>query len=266
MPEEILVVDSSSEDSLAAVCGKYEKVALLTIPQKSFDHGGTRDMALRHCRGEIVVFLTQDALPADSDFLTHLIAPLSDKTVAVSYGRQLPKPDATKREALIRQFNYPPESCVRSRNDISRLGIKAFFSSDVCAAYPKALYLSLGGFEQPVKSNEDMFYAAKALHHGYRIAYAAEARVYHSHNLTLREQYYRNFAQGYEIERHRKMLGEVSLNGEGLRFAAAVSWGLLKKGAFASLIAFGLDCGARWIGNKNGKRAFQKEEKTNVKN
>ena len=210
-PEEILVIDSSSEDNTVKICEEFSKVQVIRIPREDFDHGKTRDMAVRRSKGEIVVFLTQDAIPADAGFLGKLISPLKNSEVAVSVGRQLPKQDASKMEALVRRFNYPSESNIRSADDIPRMGIKAFFCSDSCAAYRKDVYLALGGFEYPLKSNEDMFFAAKALQNGYRVVYTADASVYHSHNFSLREQYKRNYLQGYEIERHRELIG-------GLRF------------------------------------------------
>lgn len=256
--EEIIVVDSSSEDNTVEICSQYESVIFLSIPRESFDHGRTRDLALRRCRGDVVVFLTQDAVPADSEFLEKLIKPLEDEHTAVSVGRQLPKKSATKAEALVRSFNYPENSFIRSKEDIPALGIKAFFCSDSCAAYRKDVYLKLGGFEYPLKSNEDMFFAAKALQNGYRIAYTADAMVYHSHNFSLREQYRRNYIQGYEIERHRELIGDVSLNTEGLKLVRTVSGSLLAEGAVRAFLFFGLDCCARWLGNRNGKAAYRR--------
>lgn len=262
--EDILVVDSSSDDGTVEICREYENVRVISIPQAEFDHGRTRDMALRKTKSELVVFLTQDAVPADGAFIRKLIAPLSDCSVAVSVGRQLPNRNATRVEALVRNYNYPPISSVRTAEDIPRLGIKAFFSSDSCAAYRRDVYLQLGGFDYPVKSNEDMFFAAKALQNGYRVAYTADARVYHSHDFSLREQYARNYLQGYEIERHRALLGEMSLNSEGMQLVKTVSRDLLKEKRLGAVLCFGLDCAARWLGNRNGKKAYRRKAKTDV--
>ena len=140
------------------------------------------------------------------------------------------------------------------------MGIKAFFCSDVCAAYNREIYLVLGGFDHPLKTNEDMFFAAKALRGGYRVAYSAEAKVYHSHNFTLREQYARNRIQGYEIERHWNLLGDVSKESEGMKLVKTVSGELLKQGRVFSFLHFGLDCGARFLGSRAGKKEFEKEK------
>ena len=257
--EEIIVVDSSSTDNTVSVCQRYEQVRLLSVQREEFDHGRTRDMAFRQSHGNVVVFLTQDAIPADDCFLGRLVAPLEDKTIAVSVGRQLPKPDATRMEALIRSFNYPETSFVRSQKDIPSKGIKTFFCSDSCAAYRRDIYLLLGGFPNPLMTNEDMFFAAKAINGGFRIAYTADACVFHSHNFSLRQQYRRNFLQGYELERHRELIGNVSLSREGKKLVMAVSSGLLKDGAVLEFCLFGFDCCARWLGNHNGKKAYCKE-------
>lgn len=254
--DEIIVVDSASDDRTVEICKNDNRVKLIQIVRNDFDHGGTRDMALRRSVGDIIVFLTQDAVPAKKDFIDRLIAPLQEEDVAVSTGRQLPKAGATKTERLVRSFNYPKDSCIKSKEDIPRMGIKTFFCSDVCAAYDREIYLKLGGFLHPVKTNEDMFFAAKAIRSGYRIAYAADAVVRHSHNLTLKEQYKRNFVQGYEMEKHRELLDNVSQGSEGVRMVKYVSKELLKHGHVGSFVFFCFDCFARFSGNRRGKKAF----------
>ena len=256
--DELIVVDSASDDRTVDICKSDPNIKLLHVERDSFDHGRTRDMALRKSTGEIVVFLTQDALPANDVFLTHLIAPISEDRVAVSTGRQIPKSDATLMEKYIREFNYPPKSSIRSKDDLPKMGIKTFFCSDVCAAYNREIYMKLGGFDYPIKTNEDMFFAAKAINAGYRIAYSADACVFHSHNLSLKEQYKRNYIQGYEIERHRNELNNTIQELEGLKLVRFVSRELLKKGRIGSFVHFGFDCVARLAGSRAGKRAYIK--------
>ena len=257
--DEIILTDSESVDRTCRIA-EAEGIRVIPVLRKEYDHGGTRDMALRVSSGDVVVFLTQDAVPADSGFLEKLVQPLSQEGVAVVTGRQLPKADATPMEKLVREFNYPAESHIRSEADVEKMGIKAFFCSDVCAAYNREIYLELGGFEHPLKTNEDMFYAAKTLRNGYKVAYAADAQVFHSHNLTLKEQYQRNRIQGYEIERHRELLGNVSQVPEGWKLVRYMSAQLLKKGRLFSFVHFGLDCFARFLGSRMGRKEYLREE------
>ena len=217
-------------------------------------------MALREATGDIVCFMTQDAVPANDKFVENLIAPiLSDGEIAISSGRQLPKADARRFEQLVRAFNYTDVSYVRSKADVSKLGIKTYFATDVRAAYRRSQYLELGGFGK-TNMSEDMLMAAKAINAGYKVAYAADAEVYHSHNLTLKEQYRRNYAIGVFLETNKDVVKCESEVGEGSKLVKSVSKSLISEGNITELFAFGFDCAARLLGNRAGRRSARRTE------
>ena len=207
--------------------------------------------------GDFVCFLTQDAVPVGREYFSHLLAPFEDPLVAMVSGRQLPKPDARPFERLVRSYNYPSESFVRTKDDIERLGIKAFFASDVCSAYRRTTYSLVGGFERPLNTNEDMLIASIFLRAGYKVAYAADAQVLHSHNYTLMQQYERNRQIGIFLEAHASDFNGVSEVGEGKRLVATVSRQLLAEGRVLELFAFGIDCAARLLGNRAGRNTLK---------
>lgn len=183
-PFDILVVDSSSEDGTVDEVAKHPRVNFVRIERKEFNHGSTRDIALRRTAGDFVCFLTQDAVPASSRYLETLVEPLLvDNSIALVSGRQLPKANARRFEQLVRDFNYPDTPSVRSKGDLEKFGIKTFFASDTCSAYRRTAYLECGGFDH-VNTNEDMLMAAKFIASGMKVAYEPRAEVYHSHNLT----------------------------------------------------------------------------------
>ena len=257
-PDEIIVVDSSSEDITQEMIKRHPEVKLIVIDRKNFNHGGTRDAMLRESTGDFVLFLTQDAMPSGNDYIAKIVAPFADDEVALVYGRQLPRKDARPAEALVRKYSYGDESMVITKADIPSLGIKAFHSTDVCAAYRRTAYLEVGGFETDVLTNEDMFIAARFLHAGWKIVYEANATVIHSHNFTLKKQYKRNYIQGVEIAKHKDILGDASLSGEGFSLVKYTLGGLLRQGHVIEAMRFTVDCGFRLIGNRNGQRAAAK--------
>lgn len=264
VPCEIFVADSESTDKTVSIA-KAHGAKILPIKRSAFNHGGTRDYALKQSKGEYVLFLTHDAVPANNALIERLVNTLeSTPKMAVAYGRQLPREDATYMERLVRDYNYPAERHVYESKDIAAHGIKTFFMSDVCALYRRDVYEKIGGFETDIKTNEDMFYAANAIGSGYAVGYAADAEVVHSHNFSLKEQYQRNFIQGYEIERHKELLssasGEnVSQNSEGMKLVKNVTKRMLSKGRVFSWIHFGFDCCARYAGSYMGKKKARNE-------
>lgn len=258
-PNEILVVDSASEDKTIELVQKHKIVRLLEIDRQDFNHGTTRDMALNESSGDFVCFLTQDAVPVSDDYLKRLVAPMvEDSNIALVGGRQLPKANARRFEQLVRDFNYPDTPSVRSKGDLEKFGIKTFFASDTCSAYRRTAYLECGGFDH-VNTNEDMLMAAKFIASGMKVAYEPRAEVYHSHNLTPSQQFARNRAVGFFLETHADDLMQASEIGEGGRLVKAVSFQLLREGNLVEFIAFGVDCCARLLGNRAGRRAARKE-------
>lgn len=258
-PMEILVVDSASDDDTVPLVKMHEGIRLLQIERCDFNHGATRDMALRATTGDFVCFLTQDALPASDAYLERLVTPMvGDPSIALVSGRQLPKADARRFEQLVRSFNYPDSPSVRSKSDLNKCGIKTFFASDSCSAYRRTAYLDCGGFEY-VNTNEDMLMAARFVASGLKVAYEPGAEVYHSHNLTPSQQFARNRAVGMFLESHSDDLMHASEIGEGGRLVKAVSSQLLREGNLKEFIAFGVDCCARLLGNRAGRRAARKE-------
>ena len=260
-PQEILVIDSGSADGTLATLSRHPDVRVRRIDREEFNHGGTRDLAFSLTTGEIVAFLTQDAMPAADTLLERLAAPLAQEKVIAAYGRQLPREDASPREKLVRGFNYPETSEVHTMADLPEKGIRTFFLSDVCAAYRRKEYEELGGFEKDVRTNEDMFFAARAIRAGYGIAYAAEAEVIHSHDFSFREQYDRNRLQGYEIARHAALLGNASASRTGMAMLKEVSGALLRQGRIGSIFGLVMDCGARYLGSRAGRKAYERENR-----
>ena len=259
-PEEILVVDSGSGDDTVALAEAVPGVQVIALRRGEFDHGGTRDMAIRESTTPFAVLLTQDALPMDNGWAEALLRPFEDERVAAVCGRQVAREDARASERAIRAFRYPGEDRVWGREDVPALGARALLLADVCAAYRREAYEAVGGFERPIATNEDMLIAADFLRAGYRLAYSAGARVWHSHDHTLRQEYERNRKIGAFLERYASRLGEVGEMGEGLRMVREVSARLLREGHPLEWMRFGLGCAVKLLGNRAGRRSAAAQE------
>ena len=252
--DEIIIVDSESDDETVLRAKAHPRIRVISIKREEFDHGGTRDMALEASIGDIVLFLTQDAAIIDDKYIEKMVEAASQNKVACVCGRQIAKDDAPLYEKYTREYNYPATSFIRDAYDIDRLGIKAYFLSDVCSAYRRDAYLAVGGFDHPIATNEDMLIAAKFLRAGYQIAYSAEAVVLHSHKYTWTQEYKRNFLIGKVLRQYRTRFSGAKAGSEGLRFILYVVSHLLKKGAIGSCLTFCYLCTAKFLGNRMGYR------------
>ena len=259
---EILVIDSGSTDRTVSIAASHgERVRLLQFPRENFDHGGTRDFALRQSSGDYVLFFTQDAIPTDQHCIEKLLSAFSSPDIAAVYGRQIARPDAPEYEKLTRQFNYPEQAKIWRESDIPLYGVKSYFFSNVCSAYRREAYFPVGGFDTPILCNEDMMMAAKLLHAGYALAYTPEAAVYHSHRYTLGEEYRRNKKIGLVMEQYRPRLKGAEADAEGWRMLRFVGGELARRRRCGELLSFYILVVARFAGNRVGKYTGRKSRK-----
>lgn len=231
----------------------YPKVSVHHITKAEFDHGRVRDMGAKLSDADVIVFMTQDAMPKNAELIEQLLLPLNDR-VAVSYARQLPKKDSNPIERYTRYFNYSKRECIKTAADIKKLGIKTFFCSNVCAAYQRDIYEEIGGFVKKTIFNEDMIYAANAVKKGYSIAYAANAKVVHSHNYTLMEQFRRNFDLGVSQAEHPEIFEGISSESEGMKMVLKTTKVLWKKGKALWIPYFYMQTVFKYAGYLFGKK------------
>jgi rhamnosyltransferase len=223
------------------------------IRKEEYDHGGTRSMGAELSDADIILFMTQDAVPKDEFLIENLLKPFQDEMVAVTYARQLPDKNCKVIEKYTRRFNYSNKSLVKSKEDIKTLGIKTFFCSNVCAAYRRDTYMSLGGFVKKTIFNEDMIFAGTAILKNYKVAYAAEARVVHSHNYNNFQQFERNFDLGVSQADYPEIFERVKVENEGVKLIKDTSRYLLSVKKPFMIIDLIIKSGFKFIGYKMGK-------------
>lgn len=254
---EIHIVDTETEVFPEKLYSLSKKVRVSRISKEEFDHGGTRAKAAEESEAEIIVFMTQDAMPINNKLLEELLIPFENEKVAVSYGRQLADKTCGEIEQYTRIFNYPEKSRIKSFEDIEKMGIKAFFCSDVCAAYRKNIYDELGGFVRKTIFNEDAIMAANMLKNGYLIAYAADAKVLHCHNYTCIQQFKRNFDLAVSQADHPEVFADIKSESEGIRLVKNTAKYLCKIGKPWLIVSLIAKSGFKYMGYLVGKN-YQK--------
>ena len=259
-PREVLVADSESDDGTAELAAS-EGYRVMAIQRRDFRHGGTRQCMAEQCDAtDVLLYLTQDAIPVSARSVENLLAAFDDPEVAAAYGRQLPHPGAGAIATHARLFNYPARPEVRSRADIARLGFKTIFFSNSFGAYRRSELMAVGGFPKEVNFGEDTVVAARLILAGKKIAYAADAGVYHSHDYTWRQQMAR-YGEVGRLHGDQPWLREHfgGAGGEGLRFVLSEA-GYLARQAPGQLAATFAHTAAKLIGYRRGLRRARQVE------
>ena len=222
VPSEcILIVDSSSSDNTRALALK-SGYRVVQIPKQSFRHGATRQMAVKLMPwAEVIVFLTQDAIPNNRHSIRHLVRPFEDPKVGAVCGRQLPRAAADPIEKHARLFNYSSISEMRTFESRHQLGFRAAFFSNSFAAYRASALESVGGFPVSTIVSEEVTVAARMLMAGWKIGYEAEATAIHSHHFQVSEEFSRYFDIGVHHCREKWLID--SFGGAGSEGRAFVS-------------------------------------------
>lgn len=226
------------------------------VTKAEFDHGGTRKKGMRYVRADVCVCMTQDAVPADNELIERLVEAIYQKSedpIACAYARQLPDKGCHVIEQYTRAFNYPAESRVKTIADLPKLGIKTYFCSNVCAAYQMEIYNRLDGFVDSAIFNEDMLYAAQVIDAGYGIAYAADAKVIHSHNYSCSQQLHRNFDLAVSQAEHPEVFEDVPSEGEGIRMVKQTMQYLIDEKKAYLIPRLVMQSGSKYLGYQLGK-------------
>ena len=250
----VILMNTEEKHFPAELTGIWDRVEVYHLAKEEFDHGGTRDRGVRMSTADLVVCMTQDAMPADETLIEELVKPFDDPEVWAAYARQLPNEDCREVEKYTRSFNYPEQSMVKTKEDLDRLGIKTFFCSNVCAAWRREKYLELGGFVKHTIFNEDIILAGTMIKQGGKIAYCAKAKVIHSHNYSAFQQFHRNFDLAVSQTMYPEVFGGIRSESEGIKLVKKSLSYCIKIGKPWLMIQVVTQSAGKLLGYKMGQR------------
>jgi rhamnosyltransferase len=244
---EVVVVDSGSTDGTVEYVRAIDSIRLVQVAPESFGHGRTRNLAVTHCRGAFIAFLTHDAIPASNDWLVQLVAAVEQAPeIAGAFGRHVAHRDAsrfTKRdlEAHFEGFLHHPlvlshaTDPARYERDQGWRQLLHFYS-DNNSCLRRSVWERIP--YPDVDFAEDQIWAKTVVEAGYAKAYAPGAVVEHSHDFGFASQLRRAFDEsnafrelfGYRLSAGPRAMARsfLALSVRDVKFAWASRIGLLE--------------------------------------
>lgn len=179
---EVLVIDSGSTDETLSIAREFP-VKITQIKPEEFHHGKTRNLGAQLSLGSTLVYITQDALPLDNEWLQKLTDNFKDSKVAMVSGRQIPWPTTKPPEKFFYVYNFPQQKIMVT------LGASDYyhdniFISNVSSAIKKDVWGEFR-FSENIVMAEDKEFAKRILSAGWAVVYEPDAAVYHAHDFSL---------------------------------------------------------------------------------
>lgn len=248
---KIIYILTESQDNTENIL-KNNKLNFTKIKKNEFSHSLVRENAAKKSKADIICFISQDIIVERTDWLEKLVQPIIEGEATACYSRQLTKYDNI--EKYTRENNYPDKSFIKDKDDISRLGLKTFFFSDVSSAIRNDVFKKINYYDNKNLSiNEDMYIAYKLITNDYKIKYCADSIVYHSHNFSLKELYDRYKLTG-KFFKENSYLDNYGTTKSGGGLAKYILKRALQDKNVKVLIRYPFDMLVRFIGMKAGKR------------
>jgi rhamnosyltransferase len=197
-PFEVIAIDSGSTDGTTHFLRRFP-VRVIEIPSASFHHARTRNLAASLAKGEILVLLSQDAIPTSDTWLSTLISAFDDPKVGAVYGRQLPRERSVTERRDTFDMLYGTRRFVKDPAHRNGLGYRFYHFSNVNAAIRRDIWEATR-FPEDLKVFEDLGIAKLILDGGWKIVYEPEAAVFHSHNHSTLGLFRRYFDIGYTLK------------------------------------------------------------------
>lgn len=197
------------------------QLEIVPVKESKYDEGSTRNAGVKRTTSPFLLFMKQDAIPADSQVIEELLWSL-ESGAGVAWARHVTGLNANVLKTYVNLYDYPSTSYVRTGEDIKKYGSRTFRISNACAMYRRDVFEDMGGFAERIIAGEGNLFGACLLKTGGKIAYCAEAKVYYSENSNWMSQLRRKFDEGVAHAENARIFKAGHEEKDGWKYGTAV--------------------------------------------
>ena len=246
---EVVCADLGSTDATQHIVSQFPKARFVQV---AGPHGPRSwNQAMEEAGGDVVVFLAQDALPGDGDWLNHLVAPFDDASVGGVYGRQeVPVgSDPVSGFRLGQRFCQEPHARrIRVGDAIAYKSLPFFIDN---AAVRRSVWRGIH-FNEHLPVGADRVWARQVVLASYTIAYAPDAVVARAVHRSLKAAYRNAVLTGFTDQHYGDQGG--TLWPDSRHFVKRAAWYLLKGFAWGRLPYLAIEDAVQRYGYRLGRR------------
>ena len=174
-----------------------EGSAHVVIPTGEVKPSRKRNIGIQHAKGEIIVFIDDDAYPNDPHYLERILKALSREGVGAVGGPQLTPPD----DGLLQHLSGE----VLSSMGAGQFSLRYKVASSECfvqelpscnLAMRKSLLNQIGGFDEAFLTGEDAKLCFDINDSGLRVLYSPEIQVFHHRRASVKRHMKQMFIYG----------------------------------------------------------------------
>lgn len=170
---EVVLIDSGSTDGTVEIAEQYD-CKIHHITREEFSFGRSLNLGCEVAQGDILVITSGHCVPCDETWIQNLCEPILDGKADYTYGRQFGGPESQFSECQIFSKYFP---------ETSQIPQQGYFCNNANSAISHKAWEQYR-FDEELTGLEDMELAKRLVTDGGKVAYVAEAGVYHYHDET----------------------------------------------------------------------------------
>lgn len=228
------------------------QLEIVPVKEETFDEGATRNVGFKHSESPFLLYMAQNAVPADSQLIEELLWGL-ENGAEVAYARHITGVKADVLKTYVNLYDYPSKSHVRTKEDIKKYGIRACRISNACALYRRDVLVNKGGFANKIIAEEGNLFGASLLMNGGKISYCADAKVYFSESSNWLAQLRRKFDEGVAHAQNPAIFKADCVGKDGWEYGMSVLSYLNNQKYYMEIANFIGECLFKAVGYALGK-------------